>query len=131
MEVFNDGWFITGDVGKVDEKGYVYIIGRSKDVIISGGINIYPREIEDVIESMPQVKECAVVGVEDKEFGESVKAYVVLNPKSKLPEDDVINYCKEKLASFKKPKYVDFLDALPKNTMGKILKEDLRKMHKK
>ena len=128
---FRDGWFITGDVGKIDENNYVYIIGRSKDVIISGGINIYPREIEDVIESMPQVKECAVVGIPDKEFGESVKAYVVLNPKSELTEDEVVDYCREKIASFKKPKFVEFLEALPKNTMGKILKEELRKMHKK
>ena len=129
-EVFKDGWFVTGDVGKIDEKGHVYIIGRSKDVIISGGINIYPREIEDVIESMPKVKECAVVGIPDEEFGESVKAYVVLNEGSKLNEDGVIAHCKEKLASFKKPKFVEFLDALPKNIMGKILKEELRKMHK-
>ena len=129
-QVFKDGWFITGDVGKIDEKGYVYLIGRSKDVIISGGINIYPREIEDVIESMPQVKECAVVGVPDKEFGESVKAYVVLNQDAKLTDDEVIAYCKERLASFKKPKFVEFLDALPKNTMDKMLKEELRKMHK-
>ena len=129
--VFKDGWFITGDVGKIDEKGYVYLIGRSKDVIISGGINIYPREIEDVIESMPQVKECAVVGVLDKEFGESVKAYIVLNGETKLTEDEVIAYCKERLASFKKPKFVEFIDALPKNTMGKILKEELRKRHKR
>ena len=129
--VFKDGWFVTGDVGKIDEKGYVYLIGRSKDVIISGGINIYPREIEDVIESMPEVKECAVVGIHDKEFGESVKAYVVLNQGTKLADDEIIDYCKENLASFKKPKFVEFLEALPKNTMGKILKEELRKMHKR
>jgi len=126
-EAFKDGWFITGDVGKIGKNSYVYLIGRSKDVLISGGINIYPREIEDVIESMPQVKECAVVGVPDEEFGESVKAYVVLNQNSRLTEHEVILYCKEKLASFKKPKSVEFLDALPKNTMGKILKEELRK----
>ena len=130
-KAFKDGWFMTGDIGKVDEKGYVYIIGRSKDVIISGGINIYPREIEDVIESMPQVKECAVIGIPDKEFGESVKAYVVLNEKAKLKEDGVISFCKEKLASFKKPKFVEFLGELPKNTMGKILKDELRNIDNK
>ncbi|MBI2655206.1 long-chain-fatty-acid--CoA ligase [Candidatus Woesearchaeota archaeon] len=128
-EVFKDGWFVTGDVGKVDEKGYVYILGRSKDVLISGGINIYPREIEEVIESMPQVRECAVVGIPDKEFGESVKAYVVLHEGKKLSGNEIISYCRERLASFKKPKYVEFIEALPKNTMGKILKEELRKMH--
>lgn len=130
-EIFHNGWFITGDVGKIDKNGYVYIMGRSKDMIISGGINIYPREIEDVIESMPQVKECAVIGVPDEEFGESVKAYVVLNERNKLTEKKVINYCKQKIASFKKPKYVEFLEALPKNTMGKILKEELREAHRK
>ncbi|MBI4451832.1 long-chain-fatty-acid--CoA ligase [Candidatus Woesearchaeota archaeon] len=129
-EIFADGWFVTGDVGKVDENGYVYILGRSKDIIISGGINIYPREIEELIESMPQVRECAVVGIPDREFGESVKAYVVLNEGAKLKEDEVIDYCKEKIASFKKPKFVEFIDILPKNTMGKIIKEELRRMHK-
>ena len=129
-QVFRDGWFVTGDVGKLDEKNYVYIIGRSKDVIKSGGINIYPREIEDVVESMPQVKECAVVGIPDKEFGESVKAYVVLNPGARLKDDEVVAFCREKLASFKKPKFVEFIDAIPKNTMGKMLKEELRKMHR-
>ena len=125
-EVFKDGWFVTGDLGKIDSNGYVYIIGRSKDLIISGGINIYPREIEELIESMPEVLECAVVGVPDKEFGESVKAFVVLQSKKKISEEEVISFCKSKLASFKKPKYVEFLDSLPKNTMGKIQKSVLR-----
>ena len=127
--IFVNGWFVTGDVGKIGKNGYIYILGRSKDLIISGGINIYPKEIEDVIESMPQVKECAVVGVPDKVFGESVKAYAVLNDGNKLTGVEVIAYCKEKLASFKKPKYVEFLEALPKNTMGKIQKNILREMH--
>ncbi|HLG23836.1 MAG TPA: long-chain-fatty-acid--CoA ligase [Candidatus Nanoarchaeia archaeon] len=126
-EIFRDGWFVTGDVGKIDENGYVYIVGRSKDVIISGGINIYPREIEELIESLPEVKECAVIGISNKEFGESVKAFVVLNENQKLSQNQVISHCKEKLASFKKPKSVEFISSLPKNTMGKILKEELRK----
>ena len=126
---FKDGWFITGDVGKIDEKDYVYLIGRSKDVIISGGINIYPREIEDVIESIPEVKECAVVGIPDKEFGESVKAYVVLNSGAQLAEDDVIAYCKEKLARFKVPSRVVFTE-LPKTSTGKIQKFKLREAAK-
>jgi malonyl-CoA/methylmalonyl-CoA synthetase len=123
---FVDGWFRTGDIGKRDRDGYISIVGRSKDIIISGGVNLYPREIEEVIESISAVKEAAVVGVPDEEFGEAVKACIVLEDGAKLAGEEVIAYCREKLASFKKPKHVEFLDALPKNAMGKIVKDELR-----
>jgi malonyl-CoA/methylmalonyl-CoA synthetase len=123
---FVDGWFRTGDICKRDEDGYICIVGRSKDIIISGGVNLYPREIEEVIESMPEVREAAVVGVPDEEFGESVKACVVLEDGAELSTEEVIAYCRERLASFKKPKHVEFMDTLPKNAMGKIVKEELR-----
>jgi len=123
---FVDGWFMTGDICKRDEDGYICIVGRSKDIIISGGMTLYPREIEEVVESIPAVKEAAVVGVPDEEFGEAVKACVVLEDGAELSGEEVIAYCKERLASFKKPKHVEFLDALPKNTMGKIVKDKLK-----
>jgi len=123
---FVDGWFKTGDICKRDADGYISIVGRSKDIIISGGVNLYPREIEEVIESIPAVKEAAVVGVSDEEFGEAVKACVVLEDGEELSDDEVIAYCRERLASFKKPKHVEFLDALPKNAMGKIVKDRLK-----
>jgi malonyl-CoA/methylmalonyl-CoA synthetase len=125
---FRDGWFRTGDICTCDEDGYISIVGRAKDIIISGGVNLYPREIEEVIESMPEVKEAAVVGIPDEEFGESVKACVILEDGSRLCEAEVIEYCKDKLASFKKPKHVEFMDALPKNAMGKIVKDKLKKV---
>jgi malonyl-CoA/methylmalonyl-CoA synthetase len=123
---FVDGWFRTGDICKRDEDGYICIVGRSKDIIISGGVNLYPREIEEVIESISAVKEAAVVGVPDEEFGEAVKACVVLEEGAELSGEEVIAYCREKVASFKKPKHVEFLDALPKNAMGKIVKDRLK-----
>lgn len=125
-EAFHDGWFITGDIARVDEEGYYTFLSRSKDLIISGGINIYPSEVEEVINALPEVKESAVIGTPDEEFGESVKAFVVLEPNKGLSADHIIAHCKEKLASFKKPKAVEFLHELPRNTMGKIQKNVLR-----
>ena len=126
-ESFHDGWFITGDIGKVDEDGYVAFLGRSKDLIISGGLNIYPAEVEETINSHPAILESAVIGVPDKYFGESVKAFVVLKNNIKPTEKEIITYCKQRLASYKKPKYVEFIDALPRNSMGKVQKNVLRK----
>ncbi|MBS1659001.1 MAG: AMP-binding protein [Bacteroidetes bacterium] len=123
---FYDGWFLTGDIGKVDDEGRVFIHSRKKDVIKSGGILIFPHEVEEVIESMPQVKECAVIGIPDDEFGEVIKACVVLNDEATSPEQ-IMNHCKKHLASYKKPRQVEFFPVLPKNHMGKILKEELRR----
>lgn len=125
-ESFHDGWFITGDIGKIDEEGYITFLGRSKDLIISGGLNIYPAEVEEVINSHHSVLESAIVGVQDKYFGETVKAFVVLRNGVNVNESEIIDYCKQKLASYKKPKYIEFIGALPKNSMGKVQKIVLR-----
>ncbi|MDP7476102.1 MAG: AMP-binding protein, partial [Candidatus Woesearchaeota archaeon] len=129
-ESFHDGWFITGDLGKIDEEGYVIFLGRSKDLIISGGLNIYPAEVEEVINTHPSALESAVIGVPDQCFGEAVKACVVLRENKKASKEEIIAYCKQRLASYKKPKYVEFIDTLPKNAMGKVQKNVLREREK-
>jgi acyl-CoA synthetase (AMP-forming)/AMP-acid ligase II len=121
-----NGWLHTGDLGYMDEKGYVFLMARSKDLIISGGENIYAREVEDVLVRHPAVQEVAVIGVPDLEWGESVKAVVVTEGDSAVTEADLIAFCKDHIASYKKPKSVDFIDELPKNNYGKIVKKELR-----
>lgn len=125
-ETLRGGWLHTGDLGIMDEDGYLYLLDRKKDMIISGGENIYSREIEDVILRHPAVFEVAVIGVPDEKWGESVKAIVALKPDQKATEDDIINFCKDHLASYKKPKSVEFIEAIPKNSYGKVLKKELR-----
>ena len=124
--VLKDGFVYTGDVGRMDEDSYLYIVDRKKDLIISGGINIYPVEIERVIYQHPSVLEVAVIGVPDKKWGESIKAIVTLKKGKTATEKEIIDSCKENLASYKKPKSVDFVDALPKSPAGKIIKRKLR-----
>ena len=114
----------------MDEDGYVAFLGRSKDLIISGGLNIYPAEVEETINSHHTILESAVIGVPDKYFGESVKAFVVLKNNIKLTEKEIIAYCKQRLASYKKPKYVEFIKVLPRNSMGKVQKNVLREREK-
>ena len=126
-ETIRDGWLLTGDLARVDEGGYIYIVDRKKDMIISGGENIYSKEVEDVINSHPAVLECAVIGVEDEKWGESVKAVVVLRQKEKLEAEELIAHCKKNMASYKKPKSVEFVESLPRNPSGKVLKPELRK----
>jgi acyl-CoA synthetase (AMP-forming)/AMP-acid ligase II len=124
------GWLHTGDLGIMDEKGYVYLLDRSKDMIISGGENIYSREIEDVVLKHPGVFEAAVIGVPDEKWGEAVKAIVVVKEGAKdVTEDEVINFCKSYLASYKKPKSVEFVEAIPKNSYGKVLKREIREKY--
>ena len=128
-ETLRGGWLHTGDLGIVDEKGYVYILDREKDMIISGGENIYSREIEDVILKHPAVHEVAVIGVPDDTWGEAIKAIVAIKEGQKVTGEEIINFCKEYLASYKKPKSVEFIDSIPKNAYGKILKRELREKY--
>ncbi len=121
-----DGWFRTGDVGRLDDDGYLAIVGRAKDLIISGGLNIYPKEIEERIDALPGVSESAVIGVPDPDFGEAVVAVVVPRPGSTLTEAEIISALKGEIAGFKVPKRVIFASELPRNAMGKVQKSALR-----
>ncbi|MDF1777071.1 MAG: long-chain-fatty-acid--CoA ligase [Rhizobiaceae bacterium] len=125
-ETMIDGWIHSGDLGYVDEDGYIFVVGRKKDVIISGGENIYPREIEELLGHHPAIKEVAVIGVPDEKWGESVAAVVVVNDGHDLGADDVIEHCRQNLASYKKPRQVHFREALPRSSLGKIVKTELR-----
>ena len=126
----DDGFFDTGDKGSIDDDGYVSIVGRAKDLVISGGLNVYPKEVEIFIDDVTGVKESAVIGVPHADFGEAVVAVVVLEPGAEIVEDDVITACKENIANFKVPKRVLFVDELPRNTMAKVQKNELRKTFK-
>ena len=128
-ETLKDGWVYTRDMAAVDEDGYIYIVDRKSDMIISGGFNIYPSEVENALHMNPAVFEAAVVAVPDEQWGESVKAVVVLRPGMKATEEEVIEHCKKHLASFKKPKSVDFSSELPKNPYGKVLRRKLREKY--
>ncbi|GAA4684518.1 long-chain-fatty-acid--CoA ligase [Gordonia humi] len=124
-EVMRDGWFRTGDLARRDSDGYYYIVDRSKDLIIRGGYNVYPRELEEVIISHPEVSLVAVVGVPHESHGEEVKAFVVRQRDSTLTEQDLISWCKERIANYKYPRLVQFVDSLPMTATGKILKREL------
>jgi long-chain acyl-CoA synthetase len=121
-----DGWLYTGDIAVQDEDGYYFIVDRKKDMIIAGGFNIYPREIDEVLFQHPKIQEAVSVGIADKYRGETVKAFIVLKSGEKATEEEIISFCKEKLAAYKVPKLVEFRDALPKSAIGKILRKVLR-----
>jgi long-chain acyl-CoA synthetase len=120
-----NGWLYTGDLAKMDEEGYFYIVDRKKDMIIVGGYNVYPREVEEVLYSHPDIVEAAVIGIPDPDFGEAVKCFVV-SKNADLTEEQLIEYCREHLAKYKVPSMVEFLDEIPKNTTGKILRRALK-----
>lgn len=124
---FRNGWFHSGDVGRFDEEGYLYIVDRIKDVIISGGENVFPREVEEVLYSHDAVNECAVVGWPHPEFGEAVTAFVTLKEGKVVDEEDLIRFCKDRLARYKVPKKIHFVKELPKSPQGKILRRELKK----
>ena len=125
-EVMRDGWFLTGDMAQVDEAGYFSIVDRKKDMIIRGGYNVYPREIEEVLYANPSIAEAAVIGKPDDKLGEEVVAVIMLKPGADIAPEDVIAYCKERLAAYKYPREVRIVDALPMGPTGKILKKELR-----
>lgn len=122
-----DGWYLSGDAGYLDADGYLYIYDRVKDMIVSGAENIYPAEVENALHEHPGVKDCAVIGVPDPRWGEAVKAIVVRAAGSSVGADELIGFARERIAGFKVPKSVDFIDELPRNASGKILKKELRR----
>lgn len=119
------GWFYTGDLGKKDQEGYLYLVGRKKEMIIVGGFKVYPQEVEEVLLKHPQIVDAAVVGVQDQYRGESVKAIIILKPESELTYEEVTDFLKERLADYKIPRYLEFRKELPKTELGKILKREL------
>ncbi|MGA3085167.1 MAG: long-chain fatty acid--CoA ligase [Thermodesulfobacteriota bacterium] len=121
-----DGWLYTGDIAVRDEDGYLFIVDRKKDMIIAGGFNIYPREIDEILFQHPKIQDAVAVGIPDKYRGETVKAYVVLKPGQTATEEEVVAFCREKLVAYKVPKLVEFRNALPKSAVGKVLRKILR-----
>ncbi|OFW58503.1 MAG: hypothetical protein A2V52_04330 [Actinobacteria bacterium RBG_19FT_COMBO_54_7] len=130
-ETLRGGWFHSGDMVRMDDEGFVYVVDRKKDVIISGGENVYPAEVEDVLYRHPKILECAVIGVFDQVWGEAVMAVVVPKPGEEITGGEVKDWCAENLAGYKKPKYVEFADVLPRNAAMKVVKGELRKRYGK
>lgn len=120
------GWVLTGDLAARDEDGYLYIVDRKKDIILTGGFNVYPKEVEDVLHQHPGVAHCGVVGVADAKWGEAIKAYVVTRPGENVSADELVELCRDNLAGYKKPRLVEFVDALPLTPVGKISRRELR-----
>ena len=121
-----DGWLRTRDLGWIDDGGYVFLAGRQSDLIIRGGENIAPEEVEVVLESHPAVEEAAVIGIPDEEWGERVVAVVAARPGLEVPAEELVDYCRQRLASYKKPEAVFFAESLPRNALGKLLRKELR-----
>jgi long-chain acyl-CoA synthetase len=129
-ETLRDGWLHTGDIAKMDEDGYFYILDRKKELIKPGGLQVWPREVEEVIMSHPKVLEAGVAGIPDARSGEAVKAWVVLKQGKTATFDELCDYCRKHMAAYKVPKDIEFIDELPKTQVGKLLRRELQRMHK-
>jgi len=127
QEAIRNGWLHTGDMGQMDEDGYLFITDRKKDMIIKGGENIYPSEVENIILGHDKVLETAVIGIPDQKYGEEVLAFIVTKPGEELSEDEIVEFCRQNYTKFKCPSQIRFTDNLPKSLVGKILKKELRK----
>jgi acyl-CoA synthetase (AMP-forming)/AMP-acid ligase II len=124
-----NSWLRTGDKGWMDAEGYIYLAGRSDDMIIRGGENISPEEVEDILHSHPKIEEAAVIGVPNPEWGQEPRAFVVVKKGENIGPDEIMAYCRSRLAGFKRPRSVVFVDSLPRNPMGKVLKKELRQKY--
>jgi len=122
---FSGRWYRTGDLGYLDEEGYLHLVGRVQEMIISGGMNIYPPEIESVLMEHPKIRDCAVVGMTDETWGQVVKAFIALNDETRLTLEEVQSHCKQQLADFKKPRQIEIVGEIPRNAGGKIVKSAL------
>jgi acyl-CoA synthetase (AMP-forming)/AMP-acid ligase II len=129
--ITQDGWLQSGDKGWMDEEGYIYLAGRGDDMIIRGGENISPEEVEDILHSHPKIDEAAVIGIPDPEWGQEVRAIVVTKKGENVDPSEIMEYCRSRLAGFKRPRSVVFIDALPRNHMGKVLKKELREKYER
>jgi long-chain acyl-CoA synthetase len=125
-EAFREGWFCTGDLARLDADGYLYIVDRKKDMVVTGGYNVYSKEVEQVLVQHPDIADAAVVGVPDPLYGEAVAAFVELRPGARLEAPAVVEHCRAHLAGYKKPRHVIFVASLPRNSVGKVLKTELR-----
>jgi long-chain acyl-CoA synthetase len=130
-ETLVDGWLHTGDIAQMDAEGYFYIVDRKKDMIISGGYNVYPRDIEEVFFEHPKVQEATAIGIPHPKRGEAVKVFIVLKEGTTATQEEMIAFCHEKLAKYKWPTEVEFRTELPKSNVGKVLKKELRKKMRK
>jgi long-chain acyl-CoA synthetase len=129
--VMKDGWLLTGDIGFMDEDGYVTIVDRKKDMIIASGFNVYPKEIDELLMTHPKVLEVCTIGIPDSYRGENIKVYIVPKPGQTMTEEEVQTFCRKTLAAYKVPKLVEFIDTLPKSAVGKILRRELRDLDAK
>ena len=123
--MLRDGWLFTGDLARQDADGFFSIVDRKKDLIISGGMNVYPRDIEDVLFQDPKIAEAVAVGIPDERWGEAVKVYIVLRDGQTATEQEIVDYCHARMARYKVPKYVEFRSELPKSMVGKVLRRQL------
>jgi long-chain acyl-CoA synthetase len=126
-----DGWLLTGDIAKMDKEGWTYIVDRKKDLINAAGYKVWPRDVEEILFEHPAVKEAAVIGIPDKVRGETVKAFIILQPGKTATEEEIRKFCKEKMAVYKVPTTVEFVDSLPKTMVGKVLRRELREKSSK
>lgn len=128
-EALHDGWLTVGDMARQDEEGYLYIVDRKKDMVISGGINVYPREVEEILFKHPNVSDAAVIGIPDEKWGEAIKAYIVTTSSSEGDAEEIRSFCEQEISKIKVPKIIEFIKEIPRNAGGKVLKTELRKNH--